>query len=431
MAEQAVVLEELAGSVYAVDRLDDAFPAIERAIASYRELGDDGGGRPLHAGARRDYHWYAGDGDAARRWAAEAIEILEPLGESVELARAYSELSQLAMLVRERGAGARVGHAGPRARRRGSAKSSIRAHALINIGTVEAPDGLSARPATLLEAHAIADAAGDRHEATRALDQPRLHADVLGAAGARRSGTAQQALAYAREHEVHTLASYTATTIAWLRLRAGEWDEAERVTRGEIERGITVPQLLAKTVLAELAVRRGDPDALRAAGRPRRPGRPHRRAPAHRAGPRAGGRVGADERRADADRAVRAASSTSFARGRQPDRLGRDAGRRVGGRRRDRGRRSTEPLSPPLRGHAPAATGWAAADAFGDVGWTYDRALMLSLLDDEESLVEAIEIAAELGAEPLTRRVAGRMRELGLRVPQGPREARRARTRPA
>ena len=48
-----------------------------------------------------------------------------------------------------------------------------------------------------------------------------------------------------------------------------------------------------------------------------------------------------------------------------------------------------------------------AADAFGEVGWTYDRALMLSLLDDEESLAEALEIARGLGAEPLTRRVAG------------------------
>jgi DNA-binding NarL/FixJ family response regulator len=68
----------------------------------------------------------------------------------------------------------------------------------------------------------------------------------------------------------------------------------------------------------------------------------------------------------------------------------------------------------------------AAADAFGEMGWSYDRALMLSLLDDEESLVEAIEIARGLGAEPLTKRVAGRMRELGIRVPQGPREATRA-----
>jgi DNA-binding CsgD family transcriptional regulator len=67
----------------------------------------------------------------------------------------------------------------------------------------------------------------------------------------------------------------------------------------------------------------------------------------------------------------------------------------------------------------------AAADEFGELGWSYDRALMLSLLDDEAALVEALETARRLGAEPLTRRVADRMRELGLRVPQGPRRTTR------
>jgi hypothetical protein len=41
----------------------------------------------------------------------------------------------------------------------------------------------------------------------------------------------------------------------------------------------------------------------------------------------------------------------------------------------------------------------AAADSFGEIGWPYDRALMLSLLDDEESLAESIEIARGLGAD--------------------------------
>src|SRR5213075_2351715 len=44
-------------------------------------------------------------------------------------------------------------------------------------------------------------------------------------------------------------------------LRAGEWDEAERLAQNEIARGFTIPELAAKTVLAELAVRRGDGDA--------------------------------------------------------------------------------------------------------------------------------------------------------------------------
>jgi DNA-binding NarL/FixJ family response regulator len=51
---------------------------------------------------------------------------------------------------------------------------------------------------------------------------------------------------------------------------------------------------------------------------------------------------------------------------------------------------------------------------------------MLSLLDDGDALAEAIEIARGLGADPLLRRAAERMRELGLRVPQGPRESTRA-----
>ena len=67
----------------------------------------------------------------------------------------------------------------------------------------------------------------------------------------------------------------------------------------------------------------------------------------------------------------------------------------------------------------------AAADEFGELGWSYDRALMLSLLDDEAAFLEALEIARGLGAEPLTKRVAERMRELGMRVPQGPRRATR------
>jgi DNA-binding NarL/FixJ family response regulator len=51
---------------------------------------------------------------------------------------------------------------------------------------------------------------------------------------------------------------------------------------------------------------------------------------------------------------------------------------------------------------------------------------MLSLLDGEEALAEAIDIARSLGAEPLVRRVAKRMRDRGLSVPRGPRGSTRA-----
>jgi DNA-binding CsgD family transcriptional regulator len=71
-------------------------------------------------------------------------------------------------------------------------------------------------------------------------------------------------------------------------------------------------------------------------------------------------------------------------------------------------------------------TDWqAAADAFGEIGWQHDRALMLSLLDDEEALAEGLAIARGLGAAPLVARIARRMRDLGLRIPRGPRQSTR------
>jgi DNA-binding CsgD family transcriptional regulator len=67
-----------------------------------------------------------------------------------------------------------------------------------------------------------------------------------------------------------------------------------------------------------------------------------------------------------------------------------------------------------------------AADGFAEVGWTYDRALVLSLLDDEEALAEALEIARGLAAGPLARRVTRSMRRLDFSVPRGPRVATRS-----
>jgi len=111
--------------------------------------------------------WFGGDGPPARAKAVEAIATLEPLGASIELARAYSALSQLCVLAQEIGPAELWGdRALELATRLGDEET--RAHALVNLGTARIqvdPGALDG----LLEAHAVADAAGDRHEATRAL----------------------------------------------------------------------------------------------------------------------------------------------------------------------------------------------------------------------------------------------------------------------
>ena len=166
-------------------------------------------------------------------------------------------------------------------------------------GPARSPDDT----ATLLEAHAVADAAGDRHEATRALINLAYTLMLLGAA---RAGAA-----YARARRSRTprstrctrFASYAATMLAWLRLRAGDWDEAESVTQARARAGRHRPPAARedRARRARRPPRRSG--RRRAARRPRRAGRPRGRAAAHGAGGRARGRVGADGRRADADRA--------------------------------------------------------------------------------------------------------------------------------
>jgi DNA-binding CsgD family transcriptional regulator len=418
-AEQAAVLEELATAAYLVVHLDEALLAIERAIAIYRTVDDEEAvGRCTRA--QSWFQWFVGDGDVGRATALEAVAILEPLGESVELARAYSQVAHLAMLAADvEPAFAWGERALELATRLGD--DSTRAHALVNIGSMRVqldPDDI----ATLLDAHAVADAAGDRHVAARALNDL-AYLLVVWARTAEGLRYAEESVTYAEEHEEAVFASYSRLIVAWVRLRGGAWDEAEAIARVELEGGTTVAQLFAKIVLAELAVRRGDADAderlADAAASADRTRELQRRAPVLEleaelsltsGAPvprerfeqlfaeieRRGGRTGYTTVRVAAWAAVVGIDVALEPSTRSPFSSMRD---------RD------------WRG---------AADAFGKAGWTYDRALMLSLLDDEHALAEAIETARRLGAEPLERRVARRVRALGLRVPSGPREATRA-----
>jgi tetratricopeptide (TPR) repeat protein len=165
-AEQAAVFEEFATIAYLVVHMGEAFAAIDQAIDIYEGLHDQAAtGRCIRFRSR--FHWYAGDVPAARVDARAAISILEPLGESAELARAYSGLSQLAMLASEQNAALEWGQrAVELATRLGDDRT--KAHALVNIGTVRIqadPDDIAA----LQSAHELADASGERHEAVRAL----------------------------------------------------------------------------------------------------------------------------------------------------------------------------------------------------------------------------------------------------------------------
>ena len=102
------------------------------------------------------------------------------------------------------------------------------------------------------------------------------------------------------------------TIVAWLRLRAGEWDEAERVARGA---SCATERRVAQLAREDRAGRSGDTARRRrrrrAAGRSRGPGRSRGRAAAARARVSSSRRVGAD----DAARRCRSSGCGSSRRG--------------------------------------------------------------------------------------------------------------------
>ena len=192
----------------------------------------------------------------------------------------------------------------------------------------------------LLEAHALADAAGEREDATRALGNLGyvLMSWAMPEPALR---YAQRALAYAetlRGAHVRLVRDHRAGLAAPPERRLGRGGADRRA--GEIERGITVVQLLAKTVLAELAVRRGDADARERvadlAAHADRAGEPQRIAPvielATELALTAGGPVPGER--------FEQLAEQMRAHGGLPRPLRGPAGR-MGGRGRDRHRRST------------------------------------------------------------------------------------------
>ncbi|HEU5363158.1 MAG TPA: AAA family ATPase [Gaiellaceae bacterium] len=406
--EQAAILEELGDAAFFAGRIAEAVAATQRARAIWVELGH---GRSVGRCNRllSRMHWFAGDGAVARAEAAEATRLLEPLGDSGELGCAYSGAAQLAMLAGDAD-GAR--HWGRRALELAGRLEleDARVHALVTLGTVDVQAD-PAQTAPLLEARRVAAAAGEHHESVRALTNLGYSLMFWGLPREARPYL-EQALVEAEEREIHHLAAYARISLAWLDLRAGRWEDAERVAAAEARRGPSVSELLARTVLAELAVRRGDD------GADERLRELHVRA----------WRTG-DVARVIPVLALLAESSLlDRARElgeleelfRQPVQERRltvtlGAAAALAGLEVDVAGPATSPFT-----HVAARDWRAAADAYREAGWSYDRALALTLTDDPEALAVALETARSLGAAPLARRATRRLRTLGLRVPRGP-----------
>jgi tetratricopeptide (TPR) repeat protein len=165
-AALAELLERHSYECYLTDQLADATATRERALGCWRAVADRRKeGDTLRWLSR--LAWYEGRGADAERAGREAVELLEGLAPGPELAMAYSNLSQLAMLARDNEEALAWGaRAIQLAERLGQTETLV--HALNNVGTVEMCQGRPAGQPALERSLALALADGLEEHAARA-----------------------------------------------------------------------------------------------------------------------------------------------------------------------------------------------------------------------------------------------------------------------
>jgi DNA-binding CsgD family transcriptional regulator/tetratricopeptide (TPR) repeat protein len=422
-ADRAELLELLSTEAYLYGHSDRALAARREALAIH-----DAAGRPVDVGESLRWlcrlYWWSGDGVAAERAGRRAIEVLEPLGPSPQLAMAYSSLAQLHMLAWRHEEAVELGsQAIALARELGDDEAL--SHALTNVGTAWLNGGERAQGRAMLkEAFARAADAGFHDHAARALVN--LAYVAAAADGAHEAEPlVARALAYAREHELGGYTQYLLGMRAMLRLLRGDWPGAEADAHASLERGkypgiSLCPALVA---LGTLQARRGDPGARAtlddAWARAQASGELQRLAPAAAARLECAWLEGSEPPDLEAAREVYARALEAA----DPFTLGELAFRLwLAGDLQEISPAAAEPYRLAAEGD------WsAAAAAWEAIGRPYDAAEVRSLADDDELLLQALAELDRIGAAPAATRLRRRLRERGVTaVPRGPRAATRA-----
>jgi len=255
------LLDSLAYECFLTGEIDDAIEAQRDALAIWRASEN-----ALRAGdtmrSLSRLHWVRGRGDEAHRYAAEAVAALEPLGPSDELAMAFSNMAQLAVLASHDEAAIEWGErAIDLASRLGN--DEILAHALNNVGAARTRATGDAGWRELERSLELSLRRGFQEHVARAYTN--LAAIAIGTRDYRAAGPHLQAgLAFCAEHELHMAEGYLRALRARLNFEQGSWsnaiEEAEELLR---EPGLSVAaRISALTVLGRVLTRRGTEGAL-------------------------------------------------------------------------------------------------------------------------------------------------------------------------
>jgi class 3 adenylate cyclase len=258
--EHAELLHKYSHECYLTDQQQEAFDALERAAAAFRDIGDTRGeGDSLLQLA--DILWCPGRTSDADETARRAITILEQGEHECELAMAYAVLAALRKDdLDTENAIAYALRAHALAERVDDAETAIRASRTIAMAEALAgqPDGLDKLEQNL----AVSEAA----ELPNGVAGAYIH--LLHTAALLRSYEVQdrhleRALRYTGERGHILSESYIQAFGAKIALDRGRWDEADELCSLVFQKRLTsiFPRVLALTVRALVSMRRGEAEA--------------------------------------------------------------------------------------------------------------------------------------------------------------------------
>jgi DNA-binding CsgD family transcriptional regulator/tetratricopeptide (TPR) repeat protein len=415
--ERADLLAACAIEHYLVDDPGTAIELQRQSVALHRGRDAVKEGDALRWLSR--FYWFAGRGEEAEAAGERAVMLLEQLEPSPELARAYSNLSQLRMLAHDAMPAIELGRRALELAERFEVTETA-VHAMTNIGTAELFVGHGREGWGMLEEslRRATDAGLDDHIGRAYCNLASTSVTWRERAAAARY--VADGLAYCDEHDLPSYGGYLRSWQARLDLESGEWNRASELVLAEFDSpGSSVPvKIMLRVVGGLLAARSGDDERARShldeALRLAAPtGELQRLAPVAAARAEAAWLRGETER-IDGE----TAEATALAAQReQPWELGELVvwRFRVG---------LTSPSSPIAAPFAAELAGdhHAAGALWDDLGCPYEGALARARSDDEADLRAALATLQGLGALPAARIVARRLRELGIRdIPRGPR----------
>ncbi|MGH3002730.1 MAG: ATP-binding protein [Gaiellaceae bacterium] len=417
--ERAELLERCATEYHLTDRHNPAIEAMREAVAAHRSLGDvakEGVGLLKLA----SFLWCASETAAAAVMTEESLALLEPLGASPELARAYEYATSLAMNMEDAKRAFAWNDRFLELAEHADELTAIRQ--LNNVGTMKLLLGRRDGVDDLERSVRLAAAAGLESEAGRGY----IH---LGWAGSRVRDFSilpllGEGIEYCTERGLELWRLYVIVYRARVELDQGRWDDAADSAGFVLRQPHHAPllRLLALTVLGTVRIRRGDPahrelldQALAIAE-----GKPDLQhlAPAAIARTELAALEGDPALAADASDHVLALASA------------RNAAWIVGELALWRRRAGIdEPVAPasatPFALHLAGDP--ASLETWQQLGCPYEAALALADEGDDHRTGEALEELRRLGAMPAAEDVARRLRVRGTRgISRGPRSATRA-----